>query len=119
MARKHTNIEQIDGNVSLDSDEDDFSSDDSSMSAPSLPQTSDQFSSLPVIYSANARSLFPKFGDFVSKLQNSKVDVAHISETWQDVNKSEHNKKIDTLLNRYGFKWYSFARSKYRDNGTF
>ena len=74
------------------------------MSAPSLPQTSDQFSSLPVIYSANARSLFPKFGDFVSKLQNSRVDVAHISETWQDVNKSEHNKKIDTLLNRFGFK---------------
>ena len=63
----------------------------------SLPQTGDQFSSLPTVYSANARSIFPKFNDLVEKLQNSRIDIAQISETWQDIKKKEHNDKIDVL----------------------
>ena len=88
------------------------------MSNLSLPQTSDQFTSLPTIYSANSRSLFPKFDDLVDKLQNSRIDIAQISETWQDIKKHDHNQKIDIIENQYGFKWYSFARPKYKDDGT-
>ena len=84
----------------------------------SIPQTDDQFSSLPTIYSANARSVFPKFRDLVQKLQNSRIDVAQISETWQDVKKKDHNDKIDTLKNKFGYTWYSYARSKYKDDGS-
>ena len=72
-----------------------FSSSNSSLT--SLPQTNNQFLSIPTIYSANARSVFPKFNDLVLKLQNHRVDIAQISETWQDINKKDHNDKIDIL----------------------
>ena len=71
-----------------------------------------------MIYSANARSVFPKFNDLTDKLQNHRIDVAQISESWQDIKKDEHNKKIDILENRFGYKWYSFARPKFRDDGS-
>ena len=55
-----SNICQVDGNDSITS----VSELDSSIeSDSSIPQTNDQFSSLPIIYSANARSIFPKFKD--------------------------------------------------------
>ena len=111
-----TRIPQLDGNASDIPDLD--SSTSSNLSSMSLPQTSEQFTTLPTIYSANARSIFPKFDDLVDKLENSRVDLAQISETWQDVKKNDHNSKIDRLENQYGFKWYSYARSKYRDDGS-
>ena len=91
---------------------------DSVSSSLSIPQTNDQFSSLPTIYSANARSVFPKFKDLVLKLQNMRTDIAQISETWQDLKKKDHNDKIDTLKNNFGYIWYSYARSKYKDDGS-
>ena len=83
-------ILQVDGNASMD-DDDDFSESDtiSNLSSLSLPQTGDQFSVLPTIYSANARSVFSKFEDLVHTFHNSRIDLAQISETWQDVNKHE------------------------------
>ena len=110
-----TNIIQVDGNVSTESLDSSF---DSNFSAISCPQTSDQFSALPTVYSANARSVFPKYSDLVHKLQNNRVDICQISETWQDINKSDHNNKINSLENQFGYKWYSYARSKYRDDGS-
>ena len=44
--------------------------------------------------------------------------MAQISETWQDVKKHEHNEKIDILENVLGYKWYSYARPKFRDDGS-
>ena len=81
-------------------------------------QCQDQFSAIPRIYSANARSLFPKHYDLIKKLINNRIDIAQISETWQDVKKEDHNEKIDELENKYGYKFYSVARSKYRDDGS-
>ena len=46
------------------------------------------------------------------------MDIAQISETWQGVRKGDHNDKIDRLDNQYGYKWYSYARPKYRDDGS-
>ena len=31
--------------------------------------------------------------------------------------KNDHNEKIDILENHIGYKWYSYARPKYKDNG--
>ena len=97
------NLIQLDGNIS------DISSllEDSLASSelPSLHQCEDQFTTLPTIYSANARSLFPKFDDFSEKLLNLRIDVAQISESWQDVNKDDHNNKIATLEHSLGHKW--------------
>ena len=87
-------------------------------STNTIPQINDQYASLPTIYSANARSVFPKFNDLIQKLQNHRIDVAQISETWQDTNKKDHNDKISILNNRFGYMWYSYARPKYRDNGS-
>ena len=90
----------------------------SDLSTISLPQTGDQFSTLPTIYSANARSVFPKFQHLCETLQNSRIDLCQISETWQDINKKDHNDKIERLEKQFGYKWYSFARPKYRDDGS-
>ena len=54
----------------------------------------------------------------MQKLQNSRVALAQISETWQDLKKNDHNEKIDTLENDIGYKWYSYARPKYKDDGS-
>ena len=115
---RHDGIPQFDGNDSFSSLESSISASSSSSLVSSVDQCSDQFSSLPTIYSANARSIFPKFRDFTEKLQNHRVDIAQISETWQDVKKQEHNNMIDILENRLGKKWCSTARPKFRDNGT-
>ena len=114
----HESIPQVDGNVSMETLDSSLLSNHSSITVPPLsatpdsladsfsdsnssslhvPQSSDQYSVLPVIYSANARSIFPKFADLVHKLQNSRIDIGQISETWQDINKNEHNQKIDVL----------------------
>ena len=106
----------IDGNVTLPSGDDSMLSSD--LSTISLPQTGDQFSTLPTIYSANARSVFPKFQHLCETLQNSRIDLCQISETWQDINKKDHNDKIERLEKQFGYKWYSFARPKYRDDGS-
>ena len=109
-------INQLDGNDSLVSSAN--LTDLTNSSSESIIQCNDQFSLLPKIYAANARSLFPKFDDFTDKLLNHRIDVAHISETWQDLKKPDHNQKIDILENRFGYKWYSFARPKYKDDGS-
>ena len=93
-------IIQVDGNDTLDETASSILSDSSSLG---LPQLADQFSSLPTIYSASARSIFPKINDLDDKLQNSRIDIAQISETWQDLKKKEHNDKIDVLKNRFGY----------------
>ena len=106
---------QVDGNATITS----VSELDSSIeSDSSIPQTNDQFSSLPIIYSANARSIFPKFKDLTQKLQNHRIDIVQISETWQDLKKTDHNEKINLLENKLGFFWYSYARPKYKDDGS-
>ena len=111
-------LPQLDGNDSFLSSSSDVSSARSSASTFSLDQCDDQFCPLPKVYSANARSLFPKFKDFTEKLLNHRIDIAQISETWQDIKKGDHNDKIEILENRLGYKWYSVARPKFRDNGT-
>ena len=110
-------LPQIDGNISCSSSSSFNSSITSSSSISTIDQCSTENTTLPRIYFTNARSVFPKFKDLVGKLQNNSIDIAQISETWQDKNKAEHNDKIDILENRIGFKWYSYARPKYKDNG--
>ena len=113
-----TPIPQNDGNDSISSTSSVSSLASSDSTSTSLHQVEDQFTAIPKIYSANARSVFPKFDDLVKKLENHCIDVAQISETWQDINKKEHNDKIDVLEHRFGIKWHSFARPKYRGNGS-
>ena len=89
----------------------------SSSSVSTLVQCSSTNINLPRIYFTNARSIFPKLKSLAEKLQNYSIDIAQISETWQDIHKQEHNDKIDILENRLGYKWYSYARPKYKDDG--
>ena len=110
----NNNMQQLDGNDSVETDLE--TSRDTILTGDD--QCSDDFSKIPKIYSANARSLFPKYNHFIEKLVNNRFDVVQISETWQDVNKHEHNQKIEELENKLGFKYYSFARAKYRDDGS-
>ena len=72
-------IGQLDGNDTLSSISEFDSSIESDSSSISITQTNDQFTSLPTIYSANARSVFPKVKDLMQKLQNNRIDIAQIS----------------------------------------
>ena len=81
-------------------------------------QSNDDFDGLPRILATNARSVFPKQDDLIEHLQNHRIDFAHISETWQDINSQDHNDKISDLENIYGYKWFSFARPKYKEDST-
>ena len=74
-----SDLHQLDGNVTLPSEPDLESSSLSDSSFTSIPQTNDQYSSLPTIYSANARSIFPKLNDLIQMLQNHRIDIAQIS----------------------------------------
>ena len=109
---------QVDGNDSLlSSTSSDATTSSSSSLSSSIVQSECQYSALPKLYSANARSVFPKFDDLVEKALNLNIDVIQISETWHDVQKQSHNEKIDILEQRYGYKWHGFARPKYRETG--
>ena len=115
--RRPSKIPQTDGNISLLSSSSMNSSILSSSSVSTLVQCSSTNINLPRIYFTIARSIFPKLKDLAEKLQNNSIDIAQISETWQDIHKQEHNDKIDILENRLGYKWYSYARPKYKDDG--
>ena len=40
------------------------------------------------------------------------------NKSWQDLKNDDHNNKIDILENRFGYKWYGFARSRVRNDGS-
>ena len=73
------NLIQLDGDASILFSS--ISSATTGSSFSSLPHVVDPSFSLPRIYSANARSVFPKFRDLVMKLQNLRINIAQISET--------------------------------------
>ena len=72
-------ISQLDGNTSQISSVLDTEDSSTSSEGSSVYQCEDQFTTLPKIYSTNARSLFPKFDDFTEKLLNYRIDIAQIS----------------------------------------
>lgn len=109
------NILQVDGNDTLNSSE--ASLDDSDDEVID-EQSAEQYEQIPKIYFTNARSIFPKFSDLVEKLIHHRIDVTQISETWHDVTNDDHKHKIDILENKLGFKFYSIARQKFRDDGS-
>ena len=88
-------LPQLDGNDSSDT-----SSLESASETFAHPdeQCSDQFSALPKIYSANARSIFSKYDDFIEKLTNHRIDAAQISETWQDTTKDDITAKDRNII---------------------
>ena len=67
-------IQQHDGNDFSHTSDGNFSNDTSEDE-----QCEDQFSTIPRIYSANARSIYPKFDDFIEKLVHHRVQIAQIS----------------------------------------
>ena len=81
-------------------------------------QSNDAFDDMPRVLATNARSIFPKFNDLVDHLQKHRIDIAQISETWEDTSSANHNDKIDILENKYGYKWLSFSRPKYKEDKT-
>ena len=58
---------QVDGNDSLSSASSEVTTSSSSSLSSSIVQSECQYSALPKLYSANARSVFPKFDDLVEK----------------------------------------------------
>ena len=90
----------------------------SEISNESFVQCNDAFDGLPRILATNARSVFPKQDDLIEHLQTHRIDFAHISETWQDINSQDHNDKISELENIHGYKWFGFARPKYKEDNS-
>ena len=117
------NICQLDGNGTVSESDDEHSSmdilsDSDNSSDETVVQPNEAFDSLPRILATNARSVFPKFKDLTEHLENHRIDIGHISESWEDINSKDHKEKKDVLENRSGFYWFSYARPKYKEDKT-
>ena len=83
MKESSHSLLQLDGNVTLESDlESSSDTTEASINTLDNDQCQDEFSAIPKVYSANARSLFPKYNDLIEKLVNNRIDVVQISDTW-------------------------------------
>ena len=81
-------------------------------------QTNEAFDDMPRVLTTNGRSIFPKFNDLIDHLQKHRIDIGQISETWEDISSKNHRDKIELLENKYGYKWLSFSRPKYKEDKT-
>ena len=77
---------QLDGNVDIDN-----------MDISTVEQNYDDLGPFPKVYMTNARSLFPKFNNFLEQIINYRIGVACVSETWEDSTNKKHQAKIKNL----------------------
>ena len=107
-------IPQLDGNISTTQ----LNNSNTSSDMKPTEQLYNDLTPLPRLYITNARSVFPKFKNFVEHLIHYRIGVGSISETWEDHTSIKHKLKIEKLENVHGFKWFGCSRPKKLENGT-
>ena len=107
------NIPQLDGNQSLNSS---YESESTIILNPSKNEIG---LGLPTIGSYNVRSLFPKIKSFKIDIIDRGVDVAFVSEVWEQKENHEHALEIEKMLEINGLKYLSKSRpAKSRGGGV-
>ena len=88
---------QVDGNCSI------VSEDNCSLSGKSK-------SVLPTVATYNLRSLFPKIKNLSTDILERRIDVAFLSETWENELNSDHKAQTEELLEMEGLQFISTSR---------
>ena len=107
------NIIQLDGNVT-------FAQNDGELTTPTVRIRQDRIETalnLPVVAPYNMRSLFPKVGNFKTDMLERGIDVAFVSEVWEQSEKKEHANEIERMLEIDGLKYLSHSRPSYKKGG--
>ena len=73
---------------------------------------------LPNIAVYNHRSLWGKFGSFVTECSELDLGVALHSEIWERKESKKHNKKIEELSELHGISYISTPRPNRRGGGS-
>ena len=96
-----SNIGQLDGNYTRNSDSD---------SANKKPDKIIAAICLPTVATYNLRSAFPKIGNLTTDILERLVDVSFLVEIWEQEHNKEHSFEIEKLLELNGLQYISTAR---------
>ena len=97
-----SDIGQLDGNVSVCSDQPKHSKNKPDKITAAL--------NLPIVATYNCRSLFPKIESLKKDLLERKIDVGFLTEVWKQTNNIEHRFEIEKMLEMSGLQYISAAR---------
>ena len=98
-----SNIDQLDGNVSLSS---------ITTNPQNLMSNRQKFtqSLLPLVTVCNMRSLFPKIGNFKQDFLERSVDVSLLCEIWEQSESVIHKTEIEKMFELDGLRYFSSNR---------
>ena len=103
-----SNINQLDGNVSVSSDESESVSPHPARTAPNDKRSAAWH--LPTVASYNMRSFFPKVGNVKKDILERGISCGFFSEIWQKSENKSHMFQIEKMLETEGLKYISTAR---------
>ena len=101
-----SHIQQLDGNMSVSSNE----SENSLIIPPPAACNTDRISSavhLPTIATYNMRSIFPKIGNVKTDILERGISCGFFSEIWEKSEKKNHKFEIENMLESEGLKYIS------------
>ena len=67
---------------------------------------------LPIVASYNMRSLFPKIQNFTTDILERNIDVAFVTEIWENAENINHQSEIDKMFEVNGLKYISSSRKQ-------
>ena len=105
----------MDGNVTIASDDD-----SESVNSPPKPVKLRKYQvalNLPTIAAYNVCSLFPKVRSFKIDMLERAIDVAFVSEVWEQKEKKEHAFEVEKMLEMDGLKYLSKSRPSTQRGG--
>ena len=114
-----SNIDQLDGNVSVCSDNSAGGNRPTFVRIANRRQTKKASVAhhLPVVTVCNLRSLFPKIDNFKNDLFERQIDVSLCCEVWEKSESKKHKFEIEQMLEMDGLKYFSTTRPKGKRGG--
>ena len=70
-----------------------------------------QYSSLPVVYVSNLRSILPKINNFKTDVKERKIDICLLSEVWEKRGNKKYINEVVKMMEIEGLKYISTPRS--------
>ena len=115
-----SDIGQLDGNISIDSNLSNPSPTQTQAKAKNIPPI-DKISAsanLPIVTTYNCRSLFPKIESFKTDVLERKIDVSFACEIWEQKENKIHKQEIEKMLEMNGLQYISAPRSNRNGGGA-
>ena len=114
-----SNIDQLDGNVSVCSDNSAGGNRPTFVRIANRRQTKKASVAhhLPVVTVCNLRSLFPKIKNFKNDIFERQIDVSLCCEVWEKAESKKHKDEIELMLEMDGLKYFSTTRPRGKRGG--